>query len=256
MNLALKGKKAIITGGSRGIGRAIAETLARAGADLAICARSAEQVREATQALGGSGVRAIGEAVDIADGEALRAWVTRAGEQLQGIDILVCNPSAFGIGNSEDDWRRGFEVDVMGTVRAVDAAGPFLERAAAERGDAAIVVLGSVLGTEADTESAYGAMKAAAVHFTKGAARRLAPKRVRANAISPGTVYVKDGFWGNAERNLPEVYQAFFDRNPMKRMAVPQEIANVAAFLASPAASFLTGANIVVDGAFTSRVNF
>jgi len=256
MEIDLKGRRAVITGGTRGIGRAIAETLAKAGADLALCARNADQVREATQALARTGVRAIGEAVDIADGDALRAWVAQAGARLQGIDILVCNPSAFGIGNREEDWHQGFEIDLMGTVRAVEAAGPFLEQAAANRGDAAIVVLGSVLGTEADSESAYGAMKAAAVHFTKGAARRLAPKRVRANAISPGTVYVKDGFWGNAERHMPEVYAEYFGRNPMKRMAVPQEIANVAAFLASPAASFLTGANIVVDGAFTSRVNF
>lgn len=256
MYIDLKGKKAVITGGTRGIGRAIAETFARAGADVAICARNAEQVRAATEALTQLGVRAFGETVDIADGDAMRAWIGQAGDRLEGIDVLVCNPSAFGIGNREEDWRQGFDVDLMGVVRAVAAASPWLEQAAADRGDAAIVVLGSLLATEADNESAYGAMKAAAVHFTKGVARRLAPKRVRANAISPGTVYVEDGFWGKAERHMPELYAAFFNRNPMKRMAVPQEIANVAAFLASPAASFITGANLVVDGAFTSRVNF
>lgn len=256
MELSLKGKKAVITGGTRGIGRAIAETLAKAGVDVAICARNADQVIEATRVLTQAGVRAIGEAVDIGDGAALRAWIVQAAERLQGIDILVCNPSAFGIGNAEEDWRQGYEVDLMGTVRAVDAATPFLEQAAAEKGDASVIVLGSVLATEADSESAYGAMKAAAVHFTKGAARRLALKRVRANAISPGTVYVKDGFWAKAERDLPEIYAQYFSRNPMKRMAVPEEVASVAAFLASPAASFITGANIVVDGAFTSRVNF
>jgi 3-oxoacyl-[acyl-carrier protein] reductase len=256
MDIDLRGKKAVITGGTRGIGRAIAETLAKNGADIALCARNVEQVRSATKVLARHGVRAIGEAIDIADGTALRAWVAESGERLQGIDILVCNPSAFGIGASEEEWRQGFEVDLMGAVRAVEAATPFLEQAGAQHGDASIVVLGSVLGTEADRESAYGAMKAAAVHFTKGVARRLAPKRVRANAISPGTVYVEDGFWANAKRHLPEVYAEFLGRNPMGRMGGPQEIANIAAFLASPAASFTTGANIVVDGAFTSRVNF
>lgn len=256
MELNLKGKKAVITGGTRGIGRAIAEILAKEGADIAICARDADQVREATQMLRQTGASAIGDAIDVGNGTALRGWIVQAGEHLQGIDILVCNPSAFGIGSEEDDWRRGYEVDLMGTVRAVNTASPFLEQAAAEKGDASIIVLGSVLATEADNESAYGAMKAAAVHFTKGVARRLASKRVRANAISPGTVYVKDGFWANAERNMPEVYAQYFNRNPMKRMADPREIASVAVFLASPAASFITGANIVVDGAFTSRVNF
>lgn len=256
MDLSLKGKKAIITGGTRGIGRAIADSLAAAGVDVAICARNAAQVREATAALRTSGVKAFGAAVDISDGVALKAWIADAARELGGVDILIANPSAFGIGNSEDDWKKSFDVDLMGTVRAVEAATPFLERAAAENGDAAIVIVSSVLAAETDTDSAYGAMKAALSHFGKGIARRLAPKGVRANVISPGTIYVEDGFWGNAQRHLPEIYESYLKRNPMGRMGCAKEIAKAAVFLASPQSSFTTGANIAVDGAFTSRVQF
>jgi 3-oxoacyl-[acyl-carrier protein] reductase len=114
--------------------------------------------------------------------------------------------------------------------------------------------MSSVLATETNQDSAYGALKGAVIHYVKGIARRFAPRRVRANVISPGTVYVEDGFWGNVKRAQPEVYRAFLDRNPTGRMAAPREIAAVAVFLASSAASFMTGANIVIDGAFTRRV--
>lgn len=256
MEFNLKGKKAVIAGGTRGIGRAIADRFAAEGVDVAICARNAAQVRAAVAALRAIGVHAFGSAVDIADGEAIKTWIAQAAEDLGGIDIAVANPSAFGIGNSEADWHSSFTVDLMAAVRMIGAATPFLEQAAAKTRDAAIVVVSSVLAAESESESAYGAMKAALTHFTKGVARRLAPQGVRANVISPGTIYVADGFWGNAQKHMPEIYETFLKRNPMGRMGRPQEIAQVAAFLASPLASFTTGANIVVDGAFTNRVSF
>lgn len=256
MDFGLKGKKAIITGATRGIGRAIADTFAAAGVDVAICARNAEQVRETTIALRNKGVNTMGASIDVGDGFALKAWIEAASGALGGVDILIANPSAFGVGNSEDDWRKSFDIDLMGTVRAVEAASPFLEQAFTRTGDASIVIMASASIAETDYESAYGALKAALIHFAKGAARRLACKGIRANVISPGTVYVENGFWGNAQRHIPDLYQTFLQRNPMGRMATPQEIANVAAFLASPLASFVTGANIIVDGALTSRVNF
>jgi len=256
MELGLRGKNAVITGGTRGIGRAIAEILAAEGVNIALCARDETQVRSATLALQTTGVRAIGRAVDVAEGVALKNWIVEAGEALGGIDILIANPSAFGIGNSEEDWKKSFDVDLMGVVRAVEAATPFLEKAAENNGDAAIVILSSVSAAETDMESAYGAMKAALIHYSKGVARRLAVKSVRANVISPGTIYVEEGFWTNAQKYMPEVYEAYLKRNPMGRMGCPNEIAKVAAFLASPAASFTTGSNIVVDGGITSRVNY
>lgn len=256
MDLNLRGKKAVITGATRGIGRAIADTLAAEGADLAFCARDAAQVKATATALQKMGVSAFGACVDVGDGNALRAWVGESARRLGGIDILIANPSAFGTGNSEDDWKKSFDVDLMGVVRAVESATPFLEIAAEKNGDAAVVILSSALAAEIDAESAYGAMKAALIHYTKGIARRLAPKHVRANVVSPGTVYVDDGFWANAQRHMPEVYELYLKRNPMGRMARPEEIANVAVFLASTAASFITGSNIVVDGALTGRVNY
>jgi 3-oxoacyl-[acyl-carrier protein] reductase len=256
MDLGLRGKNAVITGATRGIGRAIAELFAAEGVNVAFCARNAAQVSTAARALQQLGVNAFGSCVDVGNGDALRAWIVEAGRSMGGIDILIANPSAFGIGNSEDDWKKSFDVDVMGVVRAVEAATPFLEQAAEKNGDAALVVLSSVLAAETDSESAYGAMKAALIQYTKGVARRLAPKNVRANVVSPGTVYVEDGFWANAQQHMPEVYETYLKRNPMGRMACPQEIAKTAVFLASPAASFTTGSNIVVDGAFTGRVNY
>ena len=256
MDLGLRGKNAVITGGTRGIGRAIADLLAAEGVNVALCARDDAQVHAATLALQSKGVKAMGACVDVADAHMLKRWVAEAGRALGGIDILVSNPSAFGIGNSEEDWQKSFAVDLMSAVRAVDAATPFLEKAAAKNGDAAIVILSSVSAAEADMESAYGAMKAALIHFSKGVARRLAAKSVRANVISPGTIYIEDGFWANAQRHMPEIYQHYLKRNPMGRMGRADEIAKVAAFLASPAASFTTGSNVVVDGGLTSRVNF
>lgn len=256
MDFGLKGKKAVITGGTRGIGRAIAESLAAAGVDIAICARHAEPVHAATASLRSMGINVMGAALDVAEGPALKSWIVEVGAALGGIDILIANPSAFGVGNSEADWKNSIDVDLMGTVRAVEAAEPFLQKAAAEKGDAAIVILSSAAVAEADYESAYGAIKAALAYYAKGVARRLAPQGIRTNVISPGTIYVADGFWANAQQHMPQLYETYLKRNPMGRMGCPNEVARVATFLASPLASFTTGANIVVDGALTSRVNF
>jgi 3-oxoacyl-[acyl-carrier protein] reductase len=256
VDLGLKGKKAIVTGGTRGIGRAIAETLAAEGADVAICARNAEQVAATVRHLQGRGVRAYGASVDVSDGAALESWIADAAEQLGGIDVLISNPSAAALGNGVEDWEANFRTDILGAVRAVDAAKPFLERAAAERGDAAIVFIATVSTVEADRPSSYGAMKSVLAHFAKGVARENAGKHIRANVVSPGTVYFEGGSWHRREQNNPEVFNAAMRRNPTGRMATPHEIANAAVFLASPASSFTTGINLIVDGAFSSRVNF
>lgn len=256
MELGLKGKRVVVTGGTRGIGRAIVDALAGEGARVALCARNAQNVEASLAALRKQGSAAWGETLDIADHMALKAWVDRAAEKLGGIDIVVANPSAFGVGATEADWQGGYAVDLMGSVHTLEAAMPHLEAAAATSGDAAALIISSALVAEADNESAYGAYKAALVHYAKGASRRLAAKKVRINSISPGTIYFEDGFWGNAKRHMPAVYDTFLQRNPMGRMGTGEEVAAVAAFLCSPAASFITGANIMVDGGFTSRVNY
>ncbi len=256
MDLGLKGKRILITGGTRGLGRAVAEAVVGEGACVALCARDGRQVEQAVAALRSRGATAFGTALDIADAEALKAWIGESAKALGGLDAVIANPSAFGVGASAQDWQTGYAVDLMGTVHTLEAAAPHLEQAAQQSGDAAILVISTALTAEADRESAYGAYKSALVHYAKGAARRLAANRVRVNAVSPGTIYFEDGFWGNAKRHLPEVYDAVLKRNPLGRMGRGEEVARVAAFLCSPAASFVTGANVVVDGGITSRVNF
>lgn len=256
MDLGLKGKRAIVTGGTRGIGRAIAETLANEGASVALCARKADEVVQAVAALKAKGVSAYGAAVDIAEGEVFKAWIGEAAAQLGGIDVLVCNASGFGDGNSEDAWGKGVAVDVLGVQRACAAALPHLENAAAASGDASVTIISSVSAAEARNADAYGALKAAQIHFAKGLAKEAAAKKVRVNVVSPGTIYFEGGVWHRVEQHAPGFFKTVIGANPLGRMGTPQEIANTVAFLASPASSFTTGSNFVVDGAITGRVNF
>lgn len=256
MDLGLKGKKAIVTGGTRGIGRAIAETLAREGCDVAICARNRDQVDEAVAALARLGVKAHGGIADIADGPGLRKWIADTATAMGGLDILVANASALANGNDEKSWRACFEIDVLGAVNAFEAALPFLTEAAKKSGDASATFISSISAAENDNANAYGAQKAAQIHMAKGYARQHAPAHVRVNTVSPGTVYFKGGVWNMIEDHMPDMFKQAMSRNPTGRMATPQDIANATVFLASPASSFTTGTNLVVDGAISRRVNF
>ena len=251
MDLQLKGLNALVTGGTKGIGRAIAETLTAEGANVAFCARGAEGVAAARAEIARHGGRVTGTAVDVGDGPALKAWVAGVAAEFDGIDIVVANVSALAISNDEAGWQRGFEVDMMGTVRLVDAAMPWLEKSA----HAAIVTIASVSGREIDFAAGpYGAFKAAIIHYTQGLAFHLAAKRIRANSVSPGNTYFEGGVWQQIETGNPALYATALGLNPTGRMGTPQEMANAVAFLASPAASFVTGANLVVDGALTRGV--
>jgi 3-oxoacyl-[acyl-carrier protein] reductase len=256
MDLHLKGKRAVILGGTRGIGRAIADTLAGEGADVAICARNADQVHEAVAALKDKGVRAFGASVDIMDGAALRAWVEKAAGELGGIDILVSNAGAMAQGYDPASWEQNFRLDVLGAVNAFEAARPFLEKGAAEKGDAAFVIIASVSAAQADNAGSYGPIKASLVHMAKGLARQYAAKKLRTNVVSPGMVYFEGGVWHTVEKNNPDFFKQMMARNPTGRAATPQEVANAAVFLASPASSYTTGVNLLVDGTISSRVNF
>jgi 3-oxoacyl-[acyl-carrier protein] reductase len=256
MDLHLKGKNAVILGGTRGIGRAIADTLAGEGSNIAICARNAEQVKDAVAALKDKRIKATGGAVDIMDGAALKAWVEKAGNELGGIDILVSNAGAMAQGPDPASWEQNFRLDVLGAVNAFDAAKPFLEKAAAAKGDAAFVIISSVSAAESDNGSSYGPIKAALIHWAKGLARQYAGKKVRTNVVSPGMVYFEGGVWNMVEKNMPDYFKQAMARNPTGRAATPQDIANAAVFLASPASSYTTGINMLVDGAISRRVNF
>lgn len=252
MDLGLQGKRAIITGASRGIGRAIAERLAAEGCDLAICARNAAPLEAAATALRRHKVRAIAEPLDVRDAGALGRWIAAAAAELGGIDIAVANTSGFAEGTSLEAFRTAFRVDFMHTVNLATAVVPIMERAKS----GSIIAIASISGVEdyGYEESAYGSLKAALLYYMKSLANHLAPKGIRANVVSPGTIYAKDGPWGHVERTQPKVFREAVARNPTGRMGRPEEIANVAAFVASPAASFMIGANVVVDGGFTRRI--
>jgi 3-oxoacyl-[acyl-carrier protein] reductase len=253
MDLGLKGLKAVVTGGTRGIGRAIADTLAAEGTQVAFCARNAAEVAQTEAALQALGVTALGRVVDVADAAGLAAFVDAAAAALGGIDIVVANVSALAIPADEAGWKAGFETDMMGTVRLVNAAMPYLERSA----HAAIVTISSVSGREIDFAAGpYGAFKAAIIHYTQGLAYHLACKKIRANSVSPGNTYFAGGVWEKIEHGNPALYAQALALNPTGRMGTPQEMANAAVFLASPAASFVTGTNLVVDGALTKGVQF
>lgn len=253
MDLGLKGKKAIVTGGTRGIGRAIANLLVEEGCDIGICARTAAQVEEAVAAFKTKGAKALGSSVDVADGDQLTRFIKQTAEALGGLDIFISNVGALGGGNDEASWKRGFEIDVLGTFRGCETAVPFFEKS----GAGAIVVVGSTAAVEVvGPRRAYSSLKAALLPYVKALARNLASKNVRANVVSPGSVYFKGGVWDVMERRNPERYRQALDRHPAGRMATPEEVANAVVFLASPRASFISGINLICDGGMTQRVQF
>lgn len=251
MDLGLKGTKAIVTGGSKGIGRAIAVMLADEGAHVSICARTKEGVDATVKALKAKGVNAHGATLDVADGAAVKAWVDGAAKALGGIDIVVPNVSALAIENTPAGWRKAFEVDMMHTIYTVDAAMPYLEKSKS----GSIVVISSISGVEIDFAAGpYGATKAQLIHYAKGLACQLAPKGIRCNSVSPGNTYFEGGVWPMIEKNMPDLFKLALSKNKTGRMATAEEVANGAVFLASPRATFITGTNLVIDGAVTNRV--
>ena len=253
MDLGLKGRKAIVTGGTKGIGRAIADLLADEGCDVGMCARNGDEVDAAVAALKAKGVEACGSALDVREGAAVRKWVADCASALGGLDIVIPNVSALAIERNEESWRAEFEVDLLHTVNAVEAAQPMLEKSDA----GSIVIISSISGIEVDFAAGpYGAFKAALIHYAKTLACELAGKNIRVNSVSPGNTYFAGGIWEMVENNMPDLYNKALSLNKTGRMATAEEVATATVFLASPIATFITGTNLVVDGTLTNRVQY
>jgi NAD(P)-dependent dehydrogenase (short-subunit alcohol dehydrogenase family) len=252
MDLKAQGLSALVTGGTRGIGRAVVEAFLDEGVNVAFCARDADAVVSTTQELSGRGARAFGSSVDVGDAAALSAWVDASAKELGGVDIVVSNVSALAIPDTDENWEASLNVDLMGTVRLVKASMPYLEKSKA----GSIVTVSSVSGREVDFASGpYGTVKTALVGYTQGLAFQLAGKGIRANTVSPGNTFFEGGVWEQIKEGNRELYDMALGLNPTGRMGTPEEMAAAVVFLASPVSSFTTGTNLVVDGALTRGVH-
>ncbi len=250
MDLQLTGTRVLVTGGTRGIGRAVVEAFLDEGAVVGFCARNPEEVAATQEALSGRGA-VTGTQVDVADPVALAAWVEQSAESFGGLDVVVANVSALAIPDTDENWELSLNVDVMHTVRLVKAAMPHLEQSEA----ASIIAISSVSGRESDFASGpYGTAKTAIIGYIHGLAMQLAPQGIRANTVSPGNTYFEGGVWESIEGGDPDFFKVAVELNPTGHMGTPQEIAAPVVFLASPVASRVSGANLVVDGALTRGI--
>jgi 3-oxoacyl-[acyl-carrier protein] reductase len=250
MDLQLNGTRVLVTGGTRGIGRAVVEAFLGEGATVGFCARNPDEVAATQQALQDRG-SVTGSVLDVGDADALAAWVGESADSFGGLDVVVANVSALAIPDSEENWQASLNVDLMHTVRLVRAAMPHLEQSEA----ASIIAISSVSGRESDFASGpYGTAKTAIVGYINGLALQLAEKGIRANTVSPGNTYFEGGVWASIESGNPDLYQTAVGLNPTGHMGTPEEIAAPVVFLASPQARRVSGTNLVVDGALTRGI--
>ena len=251
MELELKGTRALVTGSTKGIGRAIAETLLDEGASVAICARTAADVETAVAELSDRGT-VVGSVVDAADADSLRAWVAFSAEQLGGIDVYVHNTSGKP-SRTIEGWEHNFNVDLMALVHGVDAATEALAD-----GGGALVSIGTTATIEhfATGSNSYSALKSAVTNWTLGQAQTLGAKGVRCNVVSPGPILVAGGDWDKIRGAMPAFFASTEQLHPGHRMGIPSDVADAVAFLVSARARHINGVNLTVDGGFLKRVDF
>jgi 3-oxoacyl-[acyl-carrier protein] reductase len=248
MTFDFTGQRVLVAGGSRGIGRAIALNFAAAGAQVAICARG-QVALDATRAdIGRHGHTVHAMACDLADAGSIAAWVPAAAQALGGVDVLVNNASGFGMGDDEAGWAAGVSVDLMAMVRCSHAAMPWLQKSGAD-GGASVIHISSISAYRPSTRSApYAAVKAAMNSYTGSQAAMLCRQGIRVNGIAPGSVEFPGGLWEQRKTDNPTLYERTLKSIPFGRMGTPDEIAEVALFLASRHARWMTGQVLTVDG--------
>lgn len=250
MDLRLDGKKALITGGSRGIGRATALRLADEGCDIAICGRNAEGVERAVAELRERAERVHGVVADVTAAGDIERFVAESAAALGGVDLLVANVGGMAgttfLTTTAEQWVRTFELNLFHAVRAIQAATPHMQA----RGGGSVVIIASISGWKPGPRAHYGAAKAAEIFLSGSLAWELAPYNIRVNTVSPGSTKFPGGGWERYQAAQPEVFGEF-ERNefPSGRLGTPEEIADVVTFILSPRASWVNGANIPVDGA-------
>jgi 3-oxoacyl-[acyl-carrier protein] reductase len=257
MDLQLKGRKAIVTGASKGIGLRIAQTLAGEGVDVAICARTAADVEKAAAGLRSQGVKAYGDAVNVADADAYTKWLESAVERLGGLDIFVHNVTASPSTPGLPGWDLAYRTDILGAVHGVETLKKHLARSPA----AAIVFIASISGVmskvlPAPGAYAYGASKAALISYGAMLSKDLAKEGIRVNIVSPGPIYFEGGPWDRVKARAPQMLAAAKDACVIGRLGEPQDIANAVVFLASPVSGFTVGQNLHVDGGYMQHVHF
>jgi 3-oxoacyl-[acyl-carrier protein] reductase len=246
MDLDLDGARAVLTGGTRGIGQVIAQRLAHEGVTVTLCSRDGTQARAAAEAIGGFGIQA-----DVTRDDELAHLVATAARQMGGIDIVIASAGGASGGRhlddtSPDDWRRTFDINVVHPVSVVRAAIPYLEQSPR----AAALMVSSISGSRPQLRAQYAAAKAAESHAAAALGRELGPRGIRVNAISPGSILVPGGSWDRRRKDDPTAFAEWIaDELPFGRLGTPQEVADVVAFLVSPRATWIAGTNVVVDGA-------
>jgi NAD(P)-dependent dehydrogenase (short-subunit alcohol dehydrogenase family) len=253
MDLGLKGMKAVLAGASKGIGRATAEAFAAEGCDVAICARGQDSVDAAVAAVKAHGVTAFGDAINATDAAAYRAWVADAAERLGGCDIFISFVSAKGGPASEENWLKVFNLDLLVTYRGIEAAMPYLEKSKA---GSIVAVASSAALEEFLGPQSYNAMKAAVINYAAALSQALAPKGIRVNSVSPGPTWVDGGDWEMIKTHMRPIYDKILGSVPLGRLGTDAEVAKAIVFVASPACRFMIGANVVIDGGLTKRVQY